>query len=352
MAYMASRRTVKSEKTSEDGLHDHHNTSARTGNDSDLSPFMRLILSLVRLVQGFAAQALGFLASRLAPVVIFISLIPVLLVLSSVAGLYVWRSIATDWAVPLYLQYGEGTSPYAEVALPGLSPYQHYDFSLHLVVPALEENYALGNFMTSFTLSTPSNRSIAFVRKPAIILRPAKSRFGFWSSDPSLLNLEILLIESFVPGTSQVIARVDVGRRDGWSSLGRGEGRELTVLGADLRGFVRRKGLRGFIVRYPITFSLATSVAFMTVSTLVLVASMAPVMQKRLLAHNAATEAPQLAERSPKPTPRRTPPKDQARRRSWSIDPKTEGGIEVPPASSATSTTLRRRRSGLLFTES
>ncbi|EIW86853.1 hypothetical protein CONPUDRAFT_79077 [Coniophora puteana RWD-64-598 SS2] len=249
----------------------------------------------------------------------------------------------------------DGTSPYAEVVLPGLSPYQSYDFSLHLAVPTSETNYALGNFMTSLTLTTPSNRSLTSVRKPAIILRPTKSHLRFWSSTPLLLDLEVPLLDSFVPGTSQVVARVEVGRRDEWTNLGRGEGRELTVITTNLRGTVRRKGLRGLIASYPIMFSLASSMAFMTVSTLILIASMLPAMQKRLVADGAIAlpaETQQKEERSPKPARRRALSRDQARRRSRSVDPKAEESVEIPPASGTTSTTLRRRRSGLLFTES
>lgn len=39
-------------------------------------------------------------------------------------------------------------------------------------------------------------------------------------------------------------ARIDLGRRDGWKSLGSGEGRELSVWNAALRGAVRRHGIR------------------------------------------------------------------------------------------------------------
>ena len=40
------------------------------------------------------------------------------------------------------------------------------------------------------------------------------------------------------------MAKVELGRRDGWKSLGEGHGRELSVLTATLRGNIRLEGLR------------------------------------------------------------------------------------------------------------
>jgi hypothetical protein len=47
---------------------------------------------------------------------------------------------------------------------------QSYDVSLHLTIPAVESNYALGNFMASLTVTTPSNVTIVSVRKPVSAL--------------------------------------------------------------------------------------------------------------------------------------------------------------------------------------
>lgn len=63
------------------------------------------------------------------------------------------------------LKYRDDGSPYAEMQLPNLIAAQPYDVSMHLVVPTNEANFALGNFMTSLTLSTPANKTMAFVRK-------------------------------------------------------------------------------------------------------------------------------------------------------------------------------------------
>ena len=68
----------------------------------------------------------------------------------------------------------DGGAPHAELALWDVVPNQAYDISLHLVVPANEANIALGNFMAGLTLSSPSNTTIADVRKPVcnpVILR-------------------------------------------------------------------------------------------------------------------------------------------------------------------------------------
>lgn len=61
--------------------------------------------------------------------------------------------------------YSDG-APHAWVDLRNLSPYQPYDVSLQVVVPATEANYALGNFMTTLSINTLSNKTIASVRRP------------------------------------------------------------------------------------------------------------------------------------------------------------------------------------------
>ncbi len=67
----------------------------------------------------------------------------------------------------------DGPVPYAEVMLPTVVAQQPYDISLHLIVPANDANFALGNFMASLALVTPSNRTLAYVRKPVRLSRPA-----------------------------------------------------------------------------------------------------------------------------------------------------------------------------------
>lgn len=62
--------------------------------------------------------------------------------------------------------FSDGRPPYALVSLPKLVSQQPYDVSLHLTIPATDSNYALGNFMTTLTISTPSNQTLASVRRP------------------------------------------------------------------------------------------------------------------------------------------------------------------------------------------
>jgi len=64
----------------------------------------------------------------------------------------------------------DGLAPYAEMQLTSFNPSQPYDISLHLVVPTTPSNYDLGNFMTTLTLTGPSNRTLTTIRKP---VRPA-----------------------------------------------------------------------------------------------------------------------------------------------------------------------------------
>lgn len=121
---------------------------------------------------------------NLIPLAVFLLSLPVIALLSISAGWFVWRSAAVAWELELPLQYGyvkqhpplthsasltyirDGMSPYAEIPLSTIITYQPYDVSLHLLVPATEPNYALGNFMTSLMITTPANRTLAYIRKP------------------------------------------------------------------------------------------------------------------------------------------------------------------------------------------
>lgn len=125
------------------------------------------------------------LAPHLIPLAVFSATLPLILFLSFGSGYLVWKSVAVSWETDIYLQYGcvtrrqrdecmskaypryrEGGSPYAEVMLPNIVAQQPYDISLHLVVPASEANFALGNFMATLTLLTPSNATIATAHRP------------------------------------------------------------------------------------------------------------------------------------------------------------------------------------------
>ena len=70
----------------------------------------------------------------------------------------------------------DGVPPYAEFALPDLVVGQPYDISLQLTVPASPSNLALGNFMTSLSITTLQKDDVlAYARKPVrvpVALRP------------------------------------------------------------------------------------------------------------------------------------------------------------------------------------
>lgn len=238
---------------------------------------LRIAVSILRrcVVYFLPPVTLFKMASHLVPLLVCLSLVPLILFFSLFSGWYIWRNIPVAWQVPIFLQYGsvlacslgladlnhsDGPSPYAELSLPLLSTAQPYDISLQLVLPASEANFALGNFMTTLSLSTPSNKTLVTTSRPvrlfrspflsclltileAIVLPSKRATFSF-STIPRLIDLDVPLLSSYVPGTSHISARIDLGRKDGWKSLGTGEGRELSVWNAALRGVVRRHGIR------------------------------------------------------------------------------------------------------------
>lgn len=52
------------------------------------------------------------------------------------------------------------------------------------------------------------------------------------------------MLESFTAGKSNLAANVQIGRHDGWTSLGQGQGREVSIISAHLRGLVVPHGIR------------------------------------------------------------------------------------------------------------
>lgn len=65
---------------------------------------------------------------------------------------------------------------------------------------------------------------------------------------PGTSKLNVPLIDNFVTGTNPVKAKIDLGRVDGWKGIGRGEGRELSVYSATLRGALRHRGVRYVLI--------------------------------------------------------------------------------------------------------
>jgi len=214
------------------------------------------------------------LSPQLIPLLICLGAIPILLFFSLVAGWSVWRSVPEGWQIPVYLIYGDGGPPYADFVLPDLSSNQAYDVSFHLRVPNAEANFALGNFMTSLTLLTARNVTIAHLRRPSIILPPSSLFPLSLLRSRQLLEMTVPLLSSFVPGVSRVQAHLELGRKDGWKGIGSGQGREISVHSAFLRGDVRAEGLSGIYTRiltsFPLSLAIASSIAFFVLSLIIL----------------------------------------------------------------------------------
>ncbi|KIK78990.1 hypothetical protein PAXRUDRAFT_834327 [Paxillus rubicundulus Ve08.2h10] len=295
---------------------------------------MRRTLSLLRPI-----------APQMVPLAVCLSLIPVIVLSSMFSGWYVWKNVAVGWEIPVYLQYGDGVSPYAELSLPPLSATQPYDISLHLVVPASEANFALGNFMATLSLYTPSNKTLMTTKRPSIALPPPSRRRFLLSSSPRLVDLDIPLLASYVLGTSKVNARIDIGRRDEWKSLGSGEGRELSVWTALLRGAVRRHGVRGLVSRFPLTFAVGSSITFFIVSSLVLAACVLPAIQWRFSDDETATDLHSYEGNPKEERPFRTRRRQRKVVASESIHKTEDDPVDIPPAFTSDDYPLKRRRS-------
>ncbi|KZP10541.1 hypothetical protein FIBSPDRAFT_801111 [Athelia psychrophila] len=327
-----------------------------------------VLLAPVRFSGAVAAKGVGYIrpiVPQLVSLSVCLLLVPLLVLFSALSGWYVWKNIAIGWNIPVYLHYGDGIPPYAEIQLPRLSAQQPYNIFLHLNVPATESNFALGNFMTQLTLATPSNRTLAYIRRPAIITPPHSS---FWITRPSSVDLTVPLLTAFTPGTSQVVGRLELGRRDEWRNLGQGHGRELSVLSVSLRGVTKPEGLRGLISRFPLLSGLTSSVIFLGISLLFLTAVFLPTVfkapspqpehideivspsrerlrkPKRFFDSDGGSDSPD--EKPPVIQPSRRNTSSRSRRSSSNFDVKTEASSTVFPEDSvSTSAPLRRRRS-------
>ncbi|OSD03560.1 hypothetical protein PYCCODRAFT_1434461 [Trametes coccinea BRFM310] len=285
-----------------------------------------LLLAALRLIQPLAPQ--------LVPLLVFSISLPVILFLSVGSGYWVWKSVAVGWETEVFLQYGDGPVPFAEVALPSVVAQQPYDISLHLIVPANEANFALGNFMASLTLMNPSNGTIAAARKPAIVLPPIASPWSFLYNRPGTVDLNIPMLKDFVLGTTRALARVELGRRDQWKTLGEGHGREVSVLSGYIRGVVLHHGLRGVISRFPLASAMAASVVFFFIMFVGMVACLMPAVEWHF--PSDADEQPQADDK-------------MRRRRRSRKRPEGEAGDEKPrtkPSKRAQNSGSRSRTRG------
>ena len=76
------------------------------------------------------------------------------------------------------------------------------------------------------------------------MLPPSSSPLTFALGSSGTVNLKVPLVTSMEMGVSNVIAQLEVGRRDDWRTIGTGVGRELSVSSALLRGVVVHQGFR------------------------------------------------------------------------------------------------------------
>ena len=76
------------------------------------------------------------------------------------------------------------------------------------------------------------------------IALPPISRFWSFLSSSNVVEFDVPLLTSYTPAVSNLLAYIQLGRQDGWRNVGRGEGREISVLAASLRGVVKHQGVR------------------------------------------------------------------------------------------------------------
>jgi hypothetical protein len=137
---------------------------------------------------------------------------------------------------------------------------QRYAISVDLQLPATEMNLALGNFMTSILMLSPKNKTLAYVRRPvcatsldvginsfinfyqkAIVLAPLSS---WLYGRPTTVHVNVPLLDYFVSTSTNLAATVEIGRADSWSTIGTGQGREVNIMFASLKGLAIPHGIR------------------------------------------------------------------------------------------------------------
>jgi len=131
--------------------------------------------------------------------------------------------------------------------------------------------------MTTLMLTTTSNKTLDSVRRSAIVVPGALYSLTNLLQ-PGTSKLKVPLIENFATGANLVIAKIDLGRRDGWKGIGRGEGKELSVYSAALRGTLRHRGVLGLVTRFPVFFGFVAGTAFFFISSLCLAVLLLPMV--------------------------------------------------------------------------
>lgn len=235
--------------------------------DTDTSYMSSLALKVIALAKEWMPNVV--------PLITFFAALPYLVLCSLIAGWLVWAGVPKGWSSPIYLHYGEQTVPYADLEVTGLVPAQTYEISVQLSVLANEASLGLGNFMTSLTLYSQSNETIASYQRPSLVLPPRNSLISF-VRDTRLQTLSIPLSASFIPGSSSILAHVEIGRKDGWKNIESGVVHELNVYEASLRGIVKPAGLQRLLVKYPMTISALAAILFFIVSSSILLSCLLP----------------------------------------------------------------------------
>ncbi|KAF8530977.1 putative adipose-regulatory protein-domain-containing protein [Gautieria morchelliformis] len=234
-------------------------SNGSSGHSTTLALSLNLLATPLRFLR--------LLLPRVFPLIVCLLCIPVLMFFSGAAGWAVWRNVPVGWRTDVYLQYGDAINPFANQQLPPVMADQPYDISLHLLLPATESNFALGNFMATLKLTTAYNESITTVRRSAALVPPNASILKqSLLGSPSTTKVDIPLLSQFILGTSVVNARLELGRSDGWKGIGDGQGRELSVLEATLKGTVRPKGIRAILARYPRITTFVSIFTFFSIS--------------------------------------------------------------------------------------
>lgn len=231
----------------------------------------QIFLIPVRVFSSVLSSLMGTAGPPLFHLVVIFALIPLIALWSLGAGLVVRSWMPQGWKQVVYLQYGNGQAPYADIALPSLSNGQPYDISLELIMPLHAKNIQVGNFMTSITISTPTNVTLATSSRPSLIF-PQPLAFAplFYSGMLSTHSIEVPLLEGFSASSylSSLRARIQVGRQDGWASVGAGHGQELVIVEAFARGLPKMSGIRGFLAKHSLLLLALTTSAFFVATCL------------------------------------------------------------------------------------
>ena len=141
------------------------------------------------------------------------------------------------------------------------------------------------------------------------------------------------MLKDIVVGTSRALARVELGRRDLWKTIGDGHGRELAVISGAIRGAVLHHGVRyvcihihalnmiylcsllhsGLVTRFPLASAFAASSVFFFILFIGLVACLMPAVEWHF--PSDAEETPDME------------PEDKPRKRRRSRRPEREGEL-------------------------